>query len=357
MSDSGLDRRAFLGHAALALTACSAGNSLPVNEGLLASPPLLLPPALQRGMRVGLITPASQLAGKDAHSVAEERVRALGYEPVLSAHAKAQRGYLAGTDEERLTDLHAFFADKSIDAIWCLRGGYGTLRILASVDYALIKRNPKALIGYSDITALHLAIQKLTGLVTFHGPMPGQVLSAYSAAELQRVLTARSGSLSIGAEPPAVATAPDDKREAPPVLATIRGGQAEGPLTGGNLTLVCRLMGTPFEPDLAGRILYLEDVGEAPYRIDGMLSQLKLSGKLKSCAGILLGRFTGARGDDPSPTDLKDLFHDLLSGLALPVCYGFPCGHVSDQTTLPNGVRARLDADKGSLRLLAPCVR
>lgn len=319
-------------------------------------PDPVLPRALEPGMKVGLVAPSSHLFDPERYRMAEDVVRSLRLEPVLAPHARDQRGYLAGADADRAADLNRFFADDGIDAIWCVRGGYGALRLLRLLDFEAIKAHPKVFIGYSDITALHAAIRKLTGLVTFHGPMPSSNLGAYAVDELLKVVGRKEPAGRVGAPPPfeAVPGAIDRANR----LVTIAPGKARGRLAGGNLTLVCRLLGTPFEPELAGRILFLEDVGESAYRIDGLLSQLRLSGKLGACAGIAFGRFT----EDVSPSDqpmrlpVETVLRDLTEDLKIPVLSGLCIGHIPDQTTLPLGVEAELDAGEGTLTLLEPAV-
>jgi muramoyltetrapeptide carboxypeptidase len=321
-----------------------------------SKPERVLPRPLRPGMRIGLVSPASHLFEPDRYRMAMERVRALGYEPRMAPSAQAVHGYLAGPDVARARDLEAMFADPEIDAVWCLRGGYGALRILSHVDFDVIRRNPKVFIGYSDITALHAAIGRLCGLVTFHGPMPGSNVGNQARDDLLRVAgTPRPAGLI------AAPLAPKDPE--PGVIAadsrvtTITKGKGRGLLVGGNLSLVCRLMGTPFEPDLSDAVLFLEDVGEAVYRIDGMLSQLRLSGRLTSCAGIALGRFTETEGgSQPVQLPLETVFRELLGDLGVPVVSGLRFGHVKDGATVPYGVLAELDADAGTLTVLEPAV-
>lgn len=303
------------------------------------------PKALRSGMCVGLLAPASPPQQPDTIERAAARVQALGFVTRIGSAARDVHGYLAGDDGARARDLNTFFEDPDIDAIWCLRGGYGALRLLPGLDLDVIRAHPKVLIGYSDITALHIAIGQATGLVTFHGPMPSRDFSAYARAAFERVVGCT--------EPAGIVGAPADHDPAP---RAVRGGRATGPLTGGNLTLLTRLMGTPHEPAMNGRILFIEDTGEPIYRIDGMLTQLRLSGKLARCAGIVVGHFTDADGGARPRLAMETVLAEVLGDLGVPVLWGLACGHVADQGTLPYGVVAELDADAGTLELLEPAV-
>ncbi|HET8532059.1 MAG TPA: LD-carboxypeptidase, partial [Methylomirabilota bacterium] len=267
-----------------------------------------------------------------------------------------REGYLAGSDAARADDLNAMFADDGVDAIWCVRGGYGASRILPALDYALIQRKPKALIGYSDITALHMAIHRHAGLVTFHGPVAFRAFTPYSLGELKRVLWAPQAPVRLGGPPPfprAEGWLDGENR-----VTTLVPGRARGRLLGGNLCLMSHLCGTPYFPDLRGAILFLEDVEEAYYRIDRMLTQLWLSGALAGIAGVAFGKFTNC---DPSAfflqnRPLEDILAERCRALGVPAISGIMVGHIEDQTTLPVGCLAELDADAGTLTLLEPGV-
>lgn len=318
-------------------------------------PPMgsLKPKALRAGSRVGLVSPAGPLLERDDVVRGEELCRALGYEPVAFPNAGRKYGYLAGSDEERLADLNAALADATLDAVWCLRGGYGITRILPRVDFAAAARRPKVVIGYSDITALLLALHREAGLVTFHGPMARSSLTNFSRWHLDRVTTSVSAAGRLGrVAPPADELVPAQGR-----IVAIRGGAAEGPLYGGNLSLLQCLIGTRWFPDLAGAILFLEDVGEDLYRVDRMLSHLRTAGALGRLAGVAIGRFTEMdRGGEDGALGFDEVLATYLEPLGIPVAHGFPVGHVDDQWTLPVGVRARLDASAGELELLEAAV-
>ncbi len=320
----------------------------------MAAHTMIRAPRLAPGCRVALVAPSGPLLERDDLTRAEELCRALDYEPVLAPHAGNRHGYLAGTDDERLADLNAALGDPAIDAVWCIRGGYGLTRILHRVDYAALADRPKAVIGFSDITALLAAITAVTGIVTFHGPTARAPMPAFSRRHFEQVLTSTGPAGRLGRiPPPADVLVPRDDR-----IVTLAGGRAEGPLMGGNLSLLQCLLGTPYLPAFDGAILFLEDVGEDLYRVDRMLSHLRLAGVLDRLAGVAVGRFTemkrtaadGALGFD-------EVLATFLEPLGIPAAYGFPIGHTDRQWTLPLGVRARLDAGTGELELLDAAVR
>ena len=313
-----------------------------------------LPKQLAAGSRVALIAPAGPLLERDDLVRAEELVRALGAEPVLAAHAAAHHGYFAGTDAERLADLNAALEDPAIDAVWCIRGGYGITRILDGVNFDAFARRPRPVIGFSDITALLVALNLRTGVPTFHGPIARHGLSSFSRRHFEQVLMNPAPAGRLDPIPQdSTRLVPRDHRIVP-----LRAGVAEGPLIGGNLSLLQCLIGTPFMPDLRGTVLFLEDVGEAVYRVDRMLSHLRLAGALAGVAGIAVGQFTamGRRGADGA-IGFDRMLAGYLEPLGVPVAMGFPIGHQDDQWTLPIGVRARLDSEAGTLELLEAAVR
>lgn len=314
--------------------------------------PTRLPPRLATGTRVALVAPAGPLLERDDLTRAAELCRLLGFEPVLGRNAAGHHGYLAGTDAERLADLNAALTDPGIGAVWCIRGGYGMTRILSGVDFEGFGRRPKPVIGFSDITVLLAALHRRTGVVTFHGPVARHAMTAFTRHHFERLLAgAVTGPLGRVPQPEGVLV-PTTHR-----ITTLRGGRAEGPLQGGNLSLLQCLVGTAYMPDLDGALLFLEDVGEEVYRVDRMLSHLRLAGALDRLAGVIVGRFTemGRRGADGA-FGFDRVLATYLEPLGIPVAYGFPIGHVDDQWTLPIGVRARLDATAGAVELLEPAV-
>ncbi|HTM48975.1 MAG TPA: LD-carboxypeptidase [Bryobacteraceae bacterium] len=311
-------------------------------------PKLIRPRALRPGATVGLITPSTYVSDPDRLALAERTVKFFELKPKFGRNVRKREGYLGGTIDERIADLHAMFADSSVDAVFAIRGGYGSGQLLDRIDYDLLRRNPKIFLGYSDITAMHLAIQKRAGLVTFHGPVALSDFSTYTQKHFRRALfdTAPLG---------AVTNPPDNNSLRPShTLRTIRGGKARGPLTGGNLTLISTTMGTPFEIDTRGRILVIEDIDEQPYSIDRMLTQLRLAGKLDAAAGVVFGECALCRPRDYKPAfdstlSFGEVLDSILGKLRIPVLSGLTFGHTDDQLTLPLGVMATLDADKGEL--------
>lgn len=292
------------------------------------------PPSLAAGARVALLSPAGPLGEVADLERAERNVRDLGWEPRTYPHALAREGYLAGDDASRLADLNAAIRDPRIDAIWCLRGGYGSMRVLDSIDYDSLRRAPKAIIGFSDITALHLAMRARCNLVSYHGPTARAVLTPFSRESLLRATGPRSEAM----DPFATSTP----------LTWLQEGEAAGPLEGGNLALLCSLLGTPYSARFDGAILVLEDVNEPLYRIDRMLRQLMLSGALARVAGLCFGAFTD-RGEESeaAPRSLDVLFREAATCVRGPVVRDIPCGHVPDQWTIPLGACAEMSRARG----------
>lgn len=330
------------------------GRKESIFRAMTRSKPFARPPALRPGARIALIAPAGPCLERDDLTRGEELCRVLGFEPRLGPSAGARYGYLAGTDDERVKDLNAALADPKIDAVWCLRGGFGMTRILDRVDFGALARHPKVIIGYSDITALLNGALRIANLVTFHGPMSRAPLGPFARWHFDRVLTVPGPAGQLGRLPaPADELVPKENR-----IATLQPGVAEGPLVGGNLSLLQCLIGTKYFPDLDGAILFLEDVGEDLYRVDRMLAHLRAVGAFSKVVGVLVGRFTEMRREaSDGALGYDEVLMTYLGPLKVPVAYGFPVGHIDEQWTLPLGVRARLDASRGELELLEPAVR
>jgi muramoyltetrapeptide carboxypeptidase len=345
-----MERRKFLQS-----TAVLSGASLLATSEVKAfgrrALPIIKPKKLNKGDTIGLITPASALT-RAAFEKAIENLEGFGFKVKYSENMRVRKGFLAGTDKQRLQDLHTMFEDSEVSGVVCARGGYGSGRLLPNIDYNLIKRNPKVFIGYSDITALLYGIHAKTGLVCFHGPVGASSYSDFTSDQFQNVLMKGKNKVTI--ERP---KAWDDLDDQAYKLLKINSGIASGTLVGGNLSLIVSLMGTPYDIDYTDKIVFIEDVGESPYRIDRMLTQLLNSEKLKTAKGIALGVFIDCetKPDDPDfsqSLSLREVLEDRFSNLGIPVIYGLPFGHINDNATLPFGVQAELNVDKAKLTLL-----
>jgi muramoyltetrapeptide carboxypeptidase len=301
----------------------------------MSSSPRRFPPPLAPGARVGLVAPSGPLRDATDLERGIQNVRMFGWEPAVGDHVLARDGYLAGSDEQRLADLNRFARDDSIDAIWCLRGGYGATRLLDGIDYQAFARRPRALIGYSDITALHAAIGQRANLVTFHGPTARAELTPFTRDSFCAAMSSRHDA--------------DVLSNSAPITPLVD-GRAAGRLVGGNLALVAALVGTPYAWQLDGAILVLEDVSEQVYRIDRMLTQLWSSGALDRLTGLAFGGFTEIPDDDTAADrPLERVLREFAERLGVPAVMNFPIGHVPDHLTLPLGAIAELDVGRGAL--------
>ncbi|MDH7515233.1 MAG: LD-carboxypeptidase [Bacteroidota bacterium] len=309
---------------------------------------LRLPSRLRRGATIGLTAPASPPPSVATVAKAVKYLRGKGYGVVYGDSIGASGyGYLAGDDELRASEIEAMFADPSIDAVFCVRGGYGSARLLPLIDYRLIRRRPKIFVGYSDITALSLAFWSQTRMPTFAGPMPvsdmGKPLDAESERSLWDTLCRARQEYTVF-------------RAARSLYETIVPGVCEGRLLGGNLTIVTSLLGTPFEPDWRGCILALEDDGEHVYRIDRMLCHLRNAGVIRGARGVLLGAFTSIPPDEPN-REFRDVLFEYFAPAGVPVLSAPLFGHINPKYTLPIGAWVRLDAGRGSLRVVERVLR
>ncbi len=311
------------------------------------------PPRLRPGSLVGLVAPASPPSSPSSLRQGQRMLEDLGFRVRLGRHLLDHHGYLAGQDRQRASDLNEMFADPALEAVFCVRGGYGSGRLIPWLDFEALGKNPKVILGYSDITALELAILKEIHLVTFYGPMVTTEMRAHFARDdrerMLEVLTQVRVPRPIGAAAEGVHPA------------VIHPGVATGSLVGGCLSVLVSLMGTPYEPDLDGAILFLEDVDEEPYRLDRYLTQLRLSGKLHRTAGIALGQCVNCehrkeRSSFIRSLSLQEVLQDRLADLGVPVLSGLGFGHGPRKATLPQGVQVELDADGGELRILEPGV-
>jgi muramoyltetrapeptide carboxypeptidase len=314
----------------------------------------LRPPALRSGDTIELVAPAGAIRDAAAVEAFRNALEQAGLKVRLDPALVTRRHHeLAGTDAERSAELNRALRDPEIRGVFAARGGYGLTRILDTIDYDALRRDPKVIIGYSDLTALHLACARRARVVTFHAPMSGTWLDDRDTGPTFAARSFRDMVLEPVQAFPWTIPLPPGR-----ALERVGGGRAEGRLCGGNLSLICATLGTPYALEPAGRILFLEDVNEAPYRVDRMLSQLQLAGVLDAVAGIVAGRFSY---DDDAPGDAKaneariaDILREYLARSGKPAVLGFPVGHVADNATLPHGARVRLDADAGTLEILEP---
>jgi muramoyltetrapeptide carboxypeptidase len=289
-------------------------------------------PPIPSGSRVALVAPAGPLRIPADLDRAAENARKLGWEPVVGTNVRQHTAYFAGEDDQRAADLNAAIRDDDVTAIWCLRGGYGAMRLLDDIDYDALRRNPKAIIGFSDITAFHCAAERRGHVQSIHGPTARCKLTAFAERSL-RATVSRQG----------------DPCGEVPGATTLVGGRARGRLAGGNLAILAALHGTRYQPDYNGAILVLEDVNEAPYRIERMLLTLRLSGDLQRCAGIVFGSFTNTgETEDKSlggRRTVLEVLDEAAKAAGVPTICGAPVGHIDNQWSLPLGAMAELDAD------------
>lgn len=312
------------------------------------------PPRLREGMTLGIVAPSSPVAESADAARAIAGFESLGFKTILGKHAHDKRGYLAGTDADRADDLLTMLERDDIDAVICIRGGYGAGRLLNTCNTPeyqarlrqIAGRPPKAVIGFSDITMVHALIARELGWTSFYGP----VITSFKNVTDYTIAAFQSALMDVA--PFDVLPSPDD-----PYLETIVPGMAEGVLTGGCLSLIISLLGTPWEPDLRGKLFFFEDVGEEPYEIDKMLTHLIAAGKLQQSAGIIIGELADCKQRTPINTlHLGEIFDDLIRPLGIPTLYNLPIGHGKHIATLPLGVRARLDATAKTLRIIEPGV-
>lgn len=302
-----------------------------------------IPKRLTKGDKIGLIAPASGTT-KDKVKKGVEAIEALGFEVEIGASCYEKYGYLAGSDNIRSNDINNMFSDTSIDGIFCIRGGYGTVRLLEKLDYEMIKENPKVFVGYSDITTLHINFNQRCKFVTYHGPMPTiDMIDSFDEFSKESLLNAvfnQGGGNSVIINPPQFN------------IETYKGGTAEGVLIGGNLSLISATIGTPYEIDTRGKILFIEDIDEEPYTIDRMLSQLRLAGKLNDAEGIILGDFCNCEPKEKNSLTLEKAMADVLGYLDKPIIQGLRAGHCNPMLTLEFGRKIIMDADKLVLKYI-----
>ncbi|MDQ3281951.1 MAG: LD-carboxypeptidase [Acidobacteriota bacterium] len=339
-----IDRRDFT--RLLSIAAATASVAAPSSRAANASRRIIKPKRLAPGDTVALVLPATAVFEADEIAFAKEQLEAIGLKVAIGPHAYDRHGYFAGRDRDRADDLNRMFADDAIAGIVCYTGGWGSPRVLPYLDYDLIARNPKVLIGYSDITALLNAIHQRTGLVTFHGPVGSSTFEPYTLENFRRVVMTpeAAGTVALPAKKP------NDLVDRTNRIVRIAPGKASGRLAGGNLTMLASLMGTPYEIDTNGAILLLEDIREDLYRIDRMLTQLALAGKFDKAAGIAFGRCTECSYKGPT-FSLEEILRDRFGSGGKPAVSGLSFGHIEQKLTLPIGINATLDASAGTLSI------
>lgn len=309
--------------------------------------PVLLPKTLNKGDKIAIISPSAATADRMQFQFAKETFEAMGFEVELGNNLRNRRGHLAGSDQERADDLNSMFARKDIKAVICIRGGSGAARILPLIDYETIKKNPKPLLGYSDITALHHAIHTQTGLITFHGQNGTGSWNSFNVKQFENVffkkelLTYENEQIK-----------GDDLIIKQNRIQTLVSGKAKGKILGGNLSVLTSISGTPYYPDFKNAILYLEEIGEDPYKVDRMMSTLRLNGTLSKIRGFIFGQCTDCNpGGGYGSLTIDDILDDYILPLNIPAYKGAMIGHIPKQFIVPNGAEVEMDADKGTFKL------
>lgn len=329
-------------------------NSFEPDENAEDKRPIIKPKRIKEGDRIALVAPGSYISESELQD-SVKNLSDLGFQVTFSERLTLQNGYFSGTDSQRAEDLMEMFEREDVDAIMCVRGGYGCARILPLLDYDVIRKNPKILIGYSDVTALLYGIFKNTGLMTFHGPVATSTFNEFSVNNLKSVLmNPESNKKFLNANPPS-----DENIHG---VQTLVEGKAKGRLIGGNLSIMVSLIGTKYDVDYSNKIIFIEEIGEEPYRIDRMLTQLIQADKFKKAAGIMMGIFSKCEPKEKDPSfsksfSLMEVLKDRFSGFKIPVIYGMSFGHVKDKFTIPFGALAELDTGEQSFTLLESAVK
>ncbi len=351
-----MERRNFLKNIGAGGLAVSLSSFISPEEFSSASKntsALLLPQRLKEGDTIGIVSPSSAIFETEPYQIAVETFQAMGLKVKLGEFVNNRFGHLAGTDEERAKEFNDMFKDPEVEAVIALRGGSGAARILDKIDYKAIAENPKVFIGYSDITALHLAIFSKTGLVTFHGPLAVSVWNKFSYSIFRDILfDAEAVVLQNPTETGDNLTKVNNR------IRTITPGTAKGQMLGGNLSVLTGIMGSEYFPtQWQNKILYIEDVGEHIYAIDRMMSQLKLGGVLERISGFVMGKCTDCNpGSGYGSFTLEEVIDHYIKPLNIPAFSGAMFGHISDNSTIPNGIEAEINAESGTIKMLMPAV-
>jgi len=310
----------------------------------------IFPERLKEGDVIGLITPGGPIEEEQLEETIK-KLKTLGFDTYYEDSVLSQYGYFAGTDRERADELMNMFVNDDVDGIFCVRGGYGSIRVLDLLDFELIKQNPKVFMGYSDITALLTSIYEQTGLITFHGPLGISPFNEFTLKSFKKIV------MNPGKHYKYPYKREENTENNPEFDAyTINSGKAEGELIGGNISVLDSMIGSKYEADFENKIVYLEEIEEKTYRVDKMLYHLLYATNLKKAIGIVMGVFSNCNINDEPRLTLKEAIIDLFKPLDIPISYGLPFGHIDTIVTIPNGIKARMNADKNTLRLLEKAV-
>lgn len=348
-----MKRRSFLKSlsVASASTVVTPFNSIAHNYQKVANDlPVVKPPRLRKGDTVGLVAPAGFISDNHLER-STKNLEELGFRVKYTDRLFARHGYFAGDDETRARDLESMFADPVVRGIFCVRGGWGSARIIPYLNFDIVKENPKAFIGFSDITTLSYALFVKTGLVTFHGVVSATSFNNYTTGNFNKVL--------VNPAPETKLYAADEEHTGSEYrIMVIRSGTATGHLVGGNLSIMVSTLGTPYDIDMTGTLIFIEEVREEPYRIDRMLTQMRKAGKFSGAAGVILGVFRDChpRNEDDPGFSLQEVLYDRLHDLKIPVIYGMSFGHIINKLTFPVGIRAELNTVHREITLLEEAV-
>ncbi|MFK7783695.1 MAG: LD-carboxypeptidase [Crocinitomicaceae bacterium] len=337
---SQISRRKFIPLVGTAIVGAAALSMNKESKNVLVSPAPILPKRLKKGDTIGIAASAGPIRNRKEVDEFQEVLRQLGYQIKLGKNVFGKEGYFSAKDEDRADEFMELIQDDGVDGIFFIRGGWGCARFLDLLDYGVIAQNPKVIMGFSDITALLNAITLHSGIVTFHGPGGNSTWNKYSVDYITRLL--RNG------EQVLYKNGTNDHS-----IHTYSSGKAEGMFFGGNLSVLCGMVGSKYLPDWNDKVLFLEDVGEEPYRIDRMLTQLKLAGVFGQISGLVLGNFRQCTPEEPDRSfTLEEVFEQHFSKVQFPVFYGAQIGHIRNKFTVPVGVRVRIDADLGTIEML-----
>jgi muramoyltetrapeptide carboxypeptidase len=345
-----MQRRKFIQNIGIGSLAFPLANFTGIDKITPGNNAVIIPQGLEKGDTIGVVSPSSAIFETQPYEIAKENLEAMGLKVQFGEFVKSRYGHLAGTDKERAQELNNMFGNDDIQGIMALRGGSGAARILDKLDYRTIKENPKIFIGYSDITALHLAIYEKTGLVTYHGPLAISTWNSFSFDHFRRLLFENEKITFTNPKDKGDNLVQIDNR-----IRTIRKGEATGRLVGGNLSVLTGIMGSEYFPsDWENNILYLEDVGEQIYAVDRMMSQLQLGGVLDKIKGFVFGKCTSCNpgGSGYGSLTMEEVIDHYIRPLNIPAFSGAMIGHIDDNITIPNGLKARINAAKGSIELL-----